>query len=119
MRNDLHTPDLPEVMTRERCYVTELKNDADTPEVSVARCRVEPGITTERHSLSVLEWYVILSGEGRLSIGDAPIRRVGAGDAVMIPAGVAQRIENTGNEHLVFFCVCVPRFTPECYRALE
>ena len=119
MPGDLHTPDLPEVLTRERCHITELKNDPDTPEVSVARCRVEPGVTTELHSLSVLEWYVILSGEGDLSIGDAPIRRVGAGDAVMIPAGIAQRIENTGTEDLVFFCVCVPRFTPGCYASLE
>lgn len=108
-----------EILTRERCYVRERLNDPRVPGLSLARCRVEPGVTTERHRLSVAEWYVVERGRGRMEVGDDPAFDVGPGDAVAIPAGVAQRITNTGDGDLVFHCVCTPRFTPSCYEALE
>lgn len=108
-----------EVWTAERCYITELLNDAATPEVSLARCRVEPGVTTQWHRLSVAEWYVLEEGSGRMELGGAAPRHVGPGDVVAIPAGTAQRITNIGAADLVFQCVCLPRFTPSCYEALE
>jgi len=40
------------------------------------------------------------------------------GDVVVIPAGVSQQIVNCGARDLVFYCICSPRFTPECYEAL-
>jgi mannose-6-phosphate isomerase-like protein (cupin superfamily) len=40
------------------------------------------------------------------------------GDVVVIPAGESQSIANTGAVDLVFYCICTPRFTPECYEAL-
>jgi len=107
-----------EVLTRERCYITELLNQASVPQASLARCRVAPGVTTELHRLAVDEWYVILAGRGRMRVGDDPPFDVAAGDAVAIPATVAQCIENRGDEDLLFECLCVPRFTPGCYQAL-
>ena len=62
----------PEAWTGERCFITELVNDAEWPAFSLARCRVEPGVTTELHALSVLEFYVVERGSGRMRIGDAP-----------------------------------------------
>lgn len=109
----------PEVYTVERCYITELLNDPAWPEVSLARARVLPGVTTQLHALSVAEWYVVESGEGRVSVGDAAARPVEAGSVVTIPRGVAQRIENTGPDDLVFLCVCAPRFLQDCYTPLE
>jgi len=35
----------------ERCYIMELSNSPDDPDVSIARARVEPGVTTGRHRL--------------------------------------------------------------------
>ena len=99
----------PEVYTGERCFIRELLNEAACPEVSVARCRVEPGVTTELHRLDVLEWYVIERGAGQLRVGEA----------APIPAGTAQQIRNPGDEDLVFLCVCAPRFTPDGYESLE
>ena len=61
----------PEVWTGERCFITELVNDAAWPEFSLARTRVEPGVTTQLHALPVHEVYVIESGTGRMSVGDA------------------------------------------------
>lgn len=108
-----------EVWTGERCWITELLNDASVPEVSLARARVEPGVTTERHRLGVREWYVVEAGSGLVEVGEASARPVRRGDVVEIPAGTAQRITNTGAADLVFQCLCLPRFTPDCYESLE
>jgi mannose-6-phosphate isomerase-like protein (cupin superfamily) len=109
----------PEILTGERCHIVEFVNDPETPEVSVARCRVEPGVTTQLHSLSVIEWYIVKSGQGEMRIGEDPPRRLVCGDTAMIPRHVAQQITNSGSDDLVFLCVCVPRFTPDCYVSLE
>jgi len=104
--------------TRERCVITELLNSAESPAASLAEARVRPGVVTEGHALGVDEAYVITQGEGCMEL-DGRRFAVQAGDAVTIPAGVAQRIENTGAGDLVFLCLCTPRFTPDTYRPLE
>lgn len=108
-----------EFATRERCFITEVLNDPQVPQVSLARCRVEPGVTTELHSLSVDEVYVVTAGRGMMEIGAGRPFEVAPGDAVNIPAGVPQRIRNPGPGDLCFDCLCTPRFTPEAYRGLE
>ena len=85
----------------------------------MARARVEPGVTTALHVVEVDEWYLIESGEGLVRVGDREPWPVAAGESVRIPCGVPQQITNTGLTDLLFFCVCVPRFTPEAYRSLE
>jgi mannose-6-phosphate isomerase-like protein (cupin superfamily) len=109
----------PEVYTSERCYIAEVLNSPEYPEVSVAQARVSPGITTRLHAVSVIEWYVIHSGNGRMFLGDSEPFDVRQGSVIMIPAGAAQKIENSGNTDLVFSCVCAPRWTTECYSELE
>ena len=107
-----------EYATPERCHILESWNDASDAAVSIARARVEPGVSTQPHRLrGVVERYVILEGEGVATVGgtEEPVR---PGDVVIIPAGVAQYIANTGAGALVFYCVCTPRFTPDCYEAL-
>ena len=108
-----------EFYTDERCYILELHNCEQTPQVSLATARVEPGVTTQLHALEgVSEVYVLQQGSGVVEI-DFQRQAVGTGDSVMIPAGAAQRISNTGSEDLVFHCICTPRFTPGCYIDLE
>ncbi|MBT8086236.1 MAG: cupin domain-containing protein [Woeseia sp.] len=108
-----------ELLTGERCYITELLNDKRAPAASLARCRVRPGITTELHCLNVDEYYVITDGHGVMELGDDKPFEVHPGNSVVIPAGTPQRIRNNGSKDLVFFCVCLPRFAPDCYRSLE
>jgi len=108
-----------EFWIRERCYIRELINDPLIPDFSLAETRVEPGVKTELHKLDVNEWYVIRSGQGRMEVGAAPSFDVTPGDFVTIPAGVSQRIENTGSGDLIFECVCLPRFTTDAYHSLE
>ena len=108
-----------EFWTSERCFIRELINTESIPEFSLADSRVEPGVVTELHSLSVREWYYITQGSGLMEVGGGPQIEVGPGDTVEIPAGVSQRITNTGNVDLKLQCVCLPRFTPDCYKSLE
>lgn len=108
-----------EFPTRERLHITERLNDPAIPAMSVADARVEPGITTELHSLTVDEWYLIQRGTGLMEVGGDASFNVGPGDTVIIPAGMSQRIRNTGDRDLCFQCICLPRFTPARYEALE
>ena len=103
----------------EGCHIVELANTAADEAVSIARARVEPGQTTRWHALAeTIERYVILAGEGRVEIGELPPRQVAHLDVVQIPAGVRQRITNTGKSDLVFLAICSPRFKREDYQKL-
>lgn len=109
--------DHPEFSTPERCFIVETLSE---PELSVARARVEPGVTTAWHSVDgTVERYVMAEGNGRMWIGDDGPEDVGPGDLVTIPAGVKQRIANIGDCDLIFYCLCTPRFEQKNYRALE
>ena len=105
--------------TSERCYIRELLNGDDYPEVSIARTRVEPGMTTQQHVLNVYEFYVVEEGHGIMYLGTTPPFEVRPGDVVTIPSGMPQSIENCGATDLIFTCVCAPRFSQDCYTSLE
>lgn len=121
MKADIRKLDLDdEFYTAEKCFITELSNSANDPEVSIARAVVKPGVTTAWHRLKgTTERYHIISGSGMVEIGDFPAEAVSPGDTVLIPALCRQRISNTGQDDLVFLAICSPRFTPDCYEDLE
>jgi mannose-6-phosphate isomerase-like protein (cupin superfamily) len=97
-----------------------MSNSSGDETLSIARARVEPGITTALHRLeNTAERYVILDGEGLVEIGQQAPETVSAGDVVLIPAGSTQRITNTGSGDLVFLALCTPRFRPENYASTE
>ena len=109
-----------EFYTPEKCYITELSNTPEDPGVSIARARVEPGVTTRWHRLKgTFERYVIISGRGLVEIGEQPPRAVSAGDIVLIPPMCRQRITNIGAEDLVFLAICSPRFSQDVYEDIE
>lgn len=115
-----HGPAAAEYFFEEGCHISEWWNAEDDPEVSVARARVEPGRTTRWHRLSgTTERYVILSGRGRVEVGDLAAEVAGPGCVVLIPPGVRQRIANIGTTDLVFLALCTPRFTRSAYEDLE
>ena len=103
----------------EGCHIIEMSNSDDDPEVSIARARVEPGVTTQWHALDkTVERYVILQGMGQVEVGDLESQQVETGDVVLIPAGVRQRIFNCGDVDLLFLAICSPRFSVHAYNAL-
>jgi len=116
----LKTTPEQEFYTAERCHILECSNLPDDPEVSIARARVEPGVTTQWHRLKdTTERYYILSGRGRVEVGDLSPQEVSAGDVVLIPPNCRQRISNLGSDDLLFLAICSPRFVPEAYEDAE
>lgn len=80
---------------------------------SLAEARVAPGMTTVLHyHPRTEEIYYILSGVGRLRVGEE-WREVAAGDAVAICPGEVHQITNHGAETLVFLCCCSPGYEHE------
>jgi mannose-6-phosphate isomerase-like protein (cupin superfamily) len=113
---------LKEHLTPERCFIYENWGEVSAGDkaVSIARARVEPGVTTKAHHLEgVQEIYLVASGRGRVQVGGLEPAEVSRGDVVTIPVGVTQWITNIGKSELVFYCVCTPAFTEECYHSDE
>lgn len=109
-----------EYYTQEGCHITEVSNSAADPELSIARARLEAGVTTRWHRLhATAERYVILEGSGRVEIGNLPPTPVTVGDVVLIPPMCRQRITNTGVEDLVFLAICTPRFSDDAYEDIN
>ncbi len=109
-----------EFYTAEKCYITELSNTPEDPDASIARARVEPGVTTRWHWLKgTVERYYIVNGRGRVEVGELPPQEVSAGDIVLIPPKCRQRITNIGSQDLVFLAICTPRFSNDVYEDIE
>lgn len=118
----MHTPaiirnnEADEYFFEEGCYILEVCNSEKDEQLSIARARLSPNTATRLHKLShTIERYIIVSGEGEVSIGELEKTVVKANDVVIIPADCPQMIKNTGADDLVFFVVCTPRFLPENY----
>lgn len=76
-----------------------LKADLSTPnhEAVIVRAEVAPGAEVARHTHPGDEVSYILEGEGELLVdGEAP-RRVGAGQAFVVPAGKVHGARNPGS----------------------
>lgn len=108
---------LKEYLISEGCLIAENWGlSTGDKAVSVARARVEPGVTTKAHHLKgTEEIYIIVKGKGQVYVGDLNPTEVTEGDVVAIPAATFQRIRNTGETDLVFYCVCAPSFQENVY----
>lgn len=116
----LHINPDSEFFTPELCYINELSNSAADPDASIARARVQPGVTTRWHRLhGITERYVILEGAGLVEVGSLAAQQVGSGDVVLIPPRCRQRITNIGKQDLVFLAICTPRFRQEAYEDID
>jgi mannose-6-phosphate isomerase-like protein (cupin superfamily) len=121
MKEDIRSLDpSSEYRIDEGCYITEVSNSHADPELSIARARVPPGVTTRWHRLhGTAERYVVISGSGRMEVGDLAPREVRAGDVVLIPPGTRQRIANIGTDDLIFLALCTPRFRATSYEDVD
>ena len=79
---------------------------------SLAHATVLPGRKTVPHRLRTSEVYYILSGKGGMRINDeqCPVR---AGQAIYIPPGARQHIDNPGRTQLTFLCIVDPAWRKE------
>ncbi len=112
--------DTQEYWFKEGCYISEVAADQGDTEVSIARARVKPHSATAWHCLrSVAERYIIVAGTGRVELGDSISGKVESGDIVRIPPDTRQRIINITDEDLIFYVICTPPFSQECYIHME
>ncbi|MEX2525767.1 MAG: cupin domain-containing protein, partial [Gammaproteobacteria bacterium] len=107
--------DCNEFIANDGCRIREVlhrKNDPVDLPYSLAVARVEPGKQTYRHRLRETEVYYILSGTGVMHI-DEESRDVSADEAVVIPPGTVQWIENNGSRELSFIALVNPPWSEE------
>jgi mannose-6-phosphate isomerase-like protein (cupin superfamily) len=94
--------------TKDGSTIRELHH---TERQSLAEAALEPGQSTQRHfHRQSEEIYVVLDGEGDLEI-DGETRRVGPGDAALIPPGAWHEIRAVSA--LRFLCCCAPPYSHE------
>lgn len=80
---------------------------------SLAHAVIPAGQRSIRHHLEgASEVYYILEGDGVMHIDD-DARAVRAGDAILIPPGAVQFLENTGAEPVVFLALVEPAWRPD------
>lgn len=72
------------------------------PNFKVKRIEVLPGkrLSYQKHSQRAEHWFVV-AGTARVTLDDKEID-VRAGEAIDIPIGAAHRVENPGQEDLIF-----------------
>ncbi|QEF95317.1 cupin domain-containing protein [Methanothermobacter sp. KEPCO-1] len=89
------------------------RNDPVGMNFSLAHAMLREGEASLPHRLGeAVEVYYILEGEGVMHIGEE-VREVSAGDAVYIPPGCVQYIENSGEGDLSFLCIVSPPWRGE------
>ncbi len=100
-------------ITRDGSEIRELMH----PEVhgnrnqSLAEATIRPGCITRLHKhLCSEELYHVLSGSGRMTLGER-VFPVVTGDTICIAPGVAHQLENTKDQDLVILCCCAPPYT--------
>jgi mannose-6-phosphate isomerase-like protein (cupin superfamily) len=105
--------DCPEFAAGDGSRLRELLHPERDPvacRYSLARARLAPGARSLAHRLEQTEVYLLTRGGGLMHVaGEA--RRVEAGDAVYIPAGAEQWLENDGPGEIEFICIVDPAWT--------
>ncbi|HKY42231.1 MAG TPA: phosphomannose isomerase type II C-terminal cupin domain [Pyrinomonadaceae bacterium] len=74
----------------------------EAPTFKVKRIEVLPGkrLSYQKHSQRAEHWFVV-QGTAKVTLDDNEIM-VRTGESIDIPTGAAHRVENPGNEDLVF-----------------
>jgi len=85
------------------------RTNAPVQNQSLAEATLPVGARTQPHYHKVSEeFYFILEGEGEMTL-DRETRRVGPGDAILIPAGAWHTIIAT--TAMRFLCCCAPPYS--------
>ena len=74
----------------------------EAPTFKVKRIEVLPGkrLSYQKHSQRAEHWFVV-AGTAKVTLDGNEIT-IGTGESIDIPVGAAHRVENPGNEDLIF-----------------
>lgn len=105
----------PEFSAGDKTRLRELFNPHNHPgfsgRYSLAHASLEPGESSLAHRLNSHELYYILAGSGCMHV-DQTSATVSPGDAIEIPPGANQWIENNSQTRLEFLCIVDPAWRP-------
>lgn len=107
--------DCREIVAGDRTRLRELlhpERDPVAARYSLAVARLAPRARSLPHSLATTEVYYFVRGAGVMHVG-AESASVSAGDAVYIPPGSTQWLENAGAGEIEFVCIVDPAWRPE------
>jgi len=107
--------DCKEITAGDRTRLRELLHPARHAvalRYSLAVAWLALGARSRVHRLKTAEVYYIVRGTGGMHI-DEEAAEVTTGDAVYIPPGSVQWLENTGEEEIEFLCIVDPAWRPE------
>jgi len=83
--------------------------------ITMVRGKVTPGSSLPLHYHDVEEAFSLVSGEGRSEI-DGQVTVLGAGDALLIPAGAKHQLTNPSDSEDLVFVSCFPSDTLVMHR---
>lgn len=87
--------------------------NASVENQSLAEASLQPDDATERHyHKKSEEIYFILEGCGTMEL-EGELRKVGPGDAILIPPSAWHQITADGEGGLRFLCCCAPPYSHE------
>ena len=108
-----HLDDLTPFITVDGSSIRELAHPSWTAaqHQSLAEATLPAGGETEEHFHPIAEEiYHFTAGSGRMRLGEEEFE-VRAGQAVVIPPGVAHKLWNTTGSDLVLLCCCAPAYS--------
>lgn len=105
----------PPFVTKDTSEIREIVayRNSSCERMSLAEATLYPGRHTEAHRHPrAEEIYYVLQGHGRMRV-EAVTRDIARGDAILLRPGALHQTWNTGEEPLVFLCICAPAYEHE------
>ena len=110
-----------EILAGDETILRELlhsSRDTVTIRYSLAHAKLLPRTASLPHRLNTSEVYYFITGRGRMHV-DGETTAVGPEQAVYVPPGAEQHVENTGTADLVFLCIVDPAWKAEDEQVLN
>ena len=110
-----------EILVGDKTILRELlhpSRDPATIRYSLAHAKLLPPTASLPHRLKTSEVYYFISGRGRMHI-DGETTVVGPEQAVYVPPGAEQHVENIGTDDLFFLCIVDPAWRAEDEQVLN
>jgi mannose-6-phosphate isomerase-like protein (cupin superfamily) len=104
-----------EILAGDKTILREMLHPSRDPAVirySLAHAKLQAGTASKPHRLKTSEVYYFIGGQGRMHV-DGESAAVAPGQALYVPPGAVQHLENTGRDELVFLCIVDPAWRAE------
>ena len=104
-----------EILAGDKTILRELLHPSRDPAAigySLAHAKLAQGTASLPHRLKTSEVYYFVSGRGRMHV-DGETTPVAGEQALYVPPGATQHLENTGETDLVFLCIVDPAWRME------